>query len=52
METQKEARRDGGPPIELVYGEKLVDMFEQLELEAKPITTYKVDMDFFNEFKK
>ena len=51
MEAKKEARRDGVPPIELVDGEKLVDMFEQLELGVKPITTYEVDMNFFNEFK-
>ena len=51
MEAKKEARRDGVPPIELVDGEKLVDMFEQLELGVKPITIYEVDMNFFNEFK-
>lgn len=51
MEAKKEARRDGVPPIELVDGEKLVDMFEQLELGVKPITTYEVDMNFFYEFK-
>jgi restriction system protein len=33
----KEARRDGVPPIELVDGQKLVDMFELLELGLKPI---------------
>jgi hypothetical protein len=47
---KKEARRDGVPPIELVDGEKLVDMFEYLELGVKPVTTYEVDIKFFNEF--
>lgn len=28
-EAQKEANRDGAPPIELVDGEKLVEMFEK-----------------------
>ncbi len=51
MEAKKEARRDGVPPIELVDGEKLVDMFEELELGVNPITTYEVDLSFFNEFK-
>ncbi len=50
MEAKKEARRDGVPPIELVDGEKLVDMFEHLELGVKPVTTYEVDLKFFNEF--
>ena len=31
-EARKEAVRDGVPPIELVDGEKLIDMFEELEL--------------------
>ena len=52
MEAKKEARRDGVPPIEIVDGEKLVDMFEQLELGVTPVTTYEVDMNFFNEFKR
>ena len=46
-----EAVRDGVPPIELVNGEKLLDMFEQLELGLKPITTYEVDDEFFKEFR-
>ena len=50
MEAKKEARRDGVPPIELVDGEKLVNMFEQLELGVKPKTAYEVDMAFFKEF--
>jgi len=50
MEAKKEARRDGVPPIEPVDGEKLVDMFEHLELGVKSVTTYEVDMKFFNEF--
>ena len=50
MEAKKEARRDGVPPIELVDGDKLVDMFEHLELGVKPVTTYEVDIKFFEEF--
>lgn len=42
-EARKEAVRDGVPPIELVDGEKLVDMLEQLELGLKARTTYEVD---------
>jgi restriction system protein len=39
------------PPIELVDGQKIIDMFVELELGLKPITTYDVDDDFFNEFR-
>ena len=46
-DARKEAVRDGAPPIELVDGEKLVDMLEQLELGLKPRTTYEVDATFF-----
>lgn len=49
-EARREAGRDGVPPIELIDGEKLVDMLAQLELGLKPITTYEVDRGFFNEF--
>jgi len=51
MEAKKEAVRDGTNPIELVDGEKLVRMFERLELGLKPRTVYEVDPEFFNEYK-
>jgi len=50
-EARQEAVRDGVPPIELVNGEKLLDMLEQLELGLTPVTTYEVDDDFFDEFR-
>jgi len=50
-EAKKEAARDGAPPIELIDGEKLIDMLERLELGLKSVTTYEVDHSFFNEFK-
>ncbi len=50
-EARREASRDGVPPIELIDGEKLIDLFERLELGLKPITTYELDQHFFNEFK-
>lgn len=49
-EARKEAVRDGVPPIELVDGEKLISMLEQLELGLKPRTTYEVDTTFFDGF--
>lgn len=50
-EARREAARDGVPPIELIDGEKLVDMLEHLELGLTPVTTYEIDESFFAEFK-
>ena len=49
-EARKEAVRDGAPPIELVDGEKLVNMLEDLELGLKPVPAYQIDTSFFDEF--
>jgi restriction system protein len=49
-DARREANRDGVPPIELVDGEKLMDMFVNLELGIKPIQSYEVDRAFFAEF--
>jgi restriction system protein len=51
-DARKEAVRDGVPPIELVDGEKLVNMLEQLELGLKPQRTFEVDATFFEQFRK
>lgn len=51
-DARKEAVRDGVPPIELVDGEKLIDMFEELELGLKPKKAYDVELAFFDEFRK
>ncbi len=50
-DAQKEALRDGVPPLELVHGEKLLDMFENLELGLIPRKTFDVDIHFFKEFQ-
>lgn len=52
LEAKKEARRDGVPPIELVDGDSLVDMFERLELGLIPKRTYDIDEEFFEDYKK
>ena len=49
-DARKEAVRDGVTPIELVDGEKLVDMLEALELGLEPVRAYRVDEGFFDEF--
>ena len=51
LDAKKEARRDGVPPIEIVDGDKLIEMFELLELGLKPKKDYEVDYKFFEEFK-
>lgn len=48
----KEANREGAPQIELVDGEKLVEMFKRVELGVKPRTIYEVDLPFFEPFMK
>ena len=51
-EAQREASRDGAPPIELVNGMALIGMLEKLEIGLKPIQTYQPDFAFFVEFQK
>lgn len=50
-ESRREATRDGVPPIELIDGDKLLNMLESLEIGLKPITTFEVDHSFFAEFQ-
>ena len=51
FEAQREALRDGVPPIELVDGERLVGMLEELEIGLSPIKAYRINPDFFHEFQ-
>jgi restriction system protein len=51
-EAKREATRDGVPPIELIDGDKLVDMLESLEVGLRPIKTFEVDHSFFAEFRE
>ena len=48
----KEASRDGVPPIEVIDGGKLLDLFEEFELGLVPRRAYDLDERFFEEFKK
>ncbi len=51
QEAQKEANRDGVPPIELIDGERLVGLFEKYELGLKPKTVYELVPEFFRSFE-
>ena len=50
-EARKEADRVD-PKIELVDGEKLVQMFEKVELGIKPKQVYEVDVSFFEPYSQ
>lgn len=50
-DARRESVRDGVPPLELVDGPKLIDLFEQLELGLRPKTTYEIDQAFFGQFE-
>lgn len=51
LDAKKEARRDGVPPIELVDGDTLIEMFEQHELGLIPTRSYDIDETFFQEYR-
>lgn len=50
QEAIREANREGVPPIEIVDGEKLVVLFEKVELGVKPKKVFEVDLNFFQPF--
>jgi restriction system protein len=49
-QAEREANREGVPPIELVDCEKLIEMFEKSELGLKPVTTYEIEPQFFEKY--
>lgn len=49
-DAKREASRDGAPPIELIDGKKLVELFEAVELGVKPKTIYEVEYSFFEQY--
>ena len=49
-EAKREATRDGAIPIELIDGERLVELFEELELGVKPVIKHEIDYKFFEEY--
>jgi restriction system protein len=50
-DAEREAIRDGAPPIELVDGERLFEMMQRLELGVEPKTIYVVNQSFFEQYK-
>lgn len=51
-DAKREAIRDGATPIELVDGEKLIEMFEELNLGLRPKKDYELDQEFFDQYSK
>jgi restriction system protein len=51
VEARREASRDGVPAIELIDGDKLVDLLKNLKLGIKRVIAYEMDATFFKEFQ-
>lgn len=49
-DAEREAAREGGMPVELVDGERLVGLMQRLQLGVHPRTVYDVDRRFFEQF--
>ena len=50
-EAKNEALREGAPPIELVDGNKLTELFEQKKLGLKTKIVYEIDDTFFEDYR-
>lgn len=50
-DAKLEAVRDGVPPIELVDGERLLDLMEGLSFGLTPVTVFAIDEPFFERFR-
>ncbi|MBB3836926.1 restriction system protein [Runella defluvii] len=49
-EAKNEANRDGVTPIELIDGDRLVELFEKYRLGLKPVTVFEIEQEFFRTF--
>lgn len=49
-EAKNEANRDGVTPIELIDGDRLVELFEKHNLGLKPVIVFEIDFEFFKGF--
>jgi restriction system protein len=50
-DAEKEANREGVIPIELVDGERLVELFETKQLGLRRKEVFEVDQTFFDQFR-
>ena len=49
IDAKKEAAKTGMLPIELIDGDKFIDLLCEHQLGVKPITAYEVDKNFFDK---
>jgi restriction system protein len=49
-ESKNEATREGVTPIELIDGDRLVELFEKHHIGLKPVTVFEIDYEFFKGF--
>jgi len=50
--AEQEAKRDGVVPIELVDGDRIVELFEEMEIGLKnPRTVFDIDDEFFRRYR-
>jgi restriction system protein len=50
-DAEKEANREGVLQIELVDGDRLVELFESKQLGLRRKEVFEVDYSFFDQFK-
>ncbi|MBC8530630.1 restriction endonuclease [Christensenellaceae bacterium NSJ-53] len=46
--AREEANKAGAPPIDLIDGERILDLLCELELGVRPVITYEVDETWFD----
>lgn len=51
-DAETEAARDGVIPIELIDGDRLVELFELVQLGVKAKQSFVIDQAFFDEFRR
>ena len=51
VDAIREAQNGGKRQLELIDGEKLVEMFKRTELGLRPVVVYEVDHAFFRQFE-
>ncbi|MEO6065963.1 MAG: restriction endonuclease, partial [Lysobacterales bacterium] len=51
-DAQAEAARDGVIPIEIIDGDRLVELFEEKGLGVRPRQIFEIDHAFFDQFRE
>ena len=51
-DAEGEAARDGVIPIELIDGERLIELFEEVKLGVRPKQIFEIDHAFFDQFRQ